>query len=407
MRNLTAAIFLGLVSVAMVSAQPTTKPATPQVRAETVDARVSVGRLVALSDVEVTLKTEKGVEKTALLDLAEMTSATPGNPLTVVGRQIVKTAAGGHVTASALTVADGKVHFTNPSLGKITFAFSRVAAMYLPPSNQSAADVLSKCASLEIEPGDQDVVVVAQKSGGWLGIEGIVKSIDDKMLTFSWKGADRKIGLPSIRAIFLAPTGSPKAEKFKGVLTLRDGSSVRFASLTYSKGAFSVSMVGSGETKIAEGDMAAVKFVSDRVVNLSDLKPQAVKQHGLLDTAMAWRANRSVSGGAILLGGRSFSTGLGLHSFCELTYNLDAEYKSLIAIVGIDDVIRPGGDANVTFVGDGKEILAPLRITGKGKPQAVRVSLAGVKTFIIRVDYGKDLLDVGDHVDLAGARLIK
>ena len=48
-----------------------------------------------------------------------------------------------------------------------------------------------------------------------------------------------------------------------------------------------------------------------------------------------------------------------------------------------------------------------LRITGKGKPQPVRVKLTGVKTFVIRVDYGKDLLDSGDHVDLAGARLIK
>ena len=38
---------------------------------------------------------------------------------------------------------------------------------------------------------------------------------------------------------------------------------------------------------------------------------------------------------------------------------------------------------------------------------AIRVALGGVKTLVIRVGFGKDLLDVGDHVDLAGARLIK
>jgi hypothetical protein len=224
---------------------------------------------------------------------------------------------------------------------------------------------------------------------------------------YPYKDDGRKISLPTVRAVFLASTGSAKTEKFKGVLTLRDGSSVRFNSLTYATDSFVAGITGAGEIKLGVGDIAGAKFFSDRVMDLSDLKPQAVKQHGLLDTMMSWRANRSVSGGAITLSGRSFSTGLGLHSFCELTYKLDAQYKSLIAVVGIDDLVRPGGDAKLTFLGDGKELIAPLRLTGKDKPQSVRVGLAGVKTFVIRVDYGADSLDVGDHVDLAGARLIK
>jgi alpha-galactosidase len=153
--------------------------------------------------------------------------------------------------------------------------------------------------------------------------------------------------------------------------------------------------------------MASIKFSSDRVMSLSDLKPQSVKQHGLLDTTMGWRIDRSVGGGPITMGRRVYSRGLGLHSFCELTYSLGGQYRALIATVGIDDVVRPGGDAELTFIGDGKKLLAPLRITGKGKPQAVRIPLAGVKSLVIRVDYGKDRLDVGDHVDFAGARLIK
>ena len=407
MRSLTAAICLGLLAAALVRGETTTKPGDPEVRTETIDAKTSSGRLVTLSEVDITLKTEAGTAKTALTELAEMRIATPADPLSVVGRLVVMTSAGQHVTASGLTASGGKVNFTNASLGKITFAFPSVAALYLPSSSQSAADVARKCRTLGLGRGDQDLVVVAGKSGGWLGVQGICKSIDEKMVTFSWKGTDRKIALPGVRAVFLAPTGSVKAEKFRGVLTLRDGSSVRFASLTYGKSAFNISLAGSGDTKTAAGDVATVKFVSDRVMNLSDMTPQTVKQHGLLDTAMSWRTNRSVSGGAISLGGRSYSTGLGLHSFCELTYKLDAGFKSLIAVVGIDDVVRPGGDAMLTFLGDGKELSAPLRVVGKDKPQSVRVGLTGVKTFVVRVDFGKDSLDVGDHVDLAGARLIK
>ena len=407
MRNVITAIFVCLLSVSMVLAQAASKPADPEVRTETIDARVSTGRLVALSDSELTLKTKTGVVRIALSDLGEMRSGVPADPLTVIGGPVVMTAPGRHVTASELTVSGGKVNFTNSSLGKITFMFSRVAAIYIPSPSQSAADVVDKCTALELGRGNQDVVVVAGKSGGWLEVQGILKSIDDKTLTFSWKGADRKISLPTVRAVFLAPTKSAKTEKYKGVLTLRDGSSVRFASLAREKQVFSIILAGSGGAKIAAGDMAVVKFVSDRVMNLSDLKPQTVKQHGMLDTVMSWRTNHSASGGAITLSGRSFSTGLGLHSFCELTYNLDARFKTLITIVGIDDVVRPGGDARLTFLGDGKELSPPLRVTGKDKPQSVRVGLTGVKSFVIRVDFGKDSLDVGDHVDLGGARLIK
>jgi hypothetical protein len=409
MRNVTAAIFVSLLTVSIVLAQTATKPADPVLRTETVDARIASGRLVALSESQLTLATKTGEAKIALDDLAEMKVSVAPNPLLAVGSSLVMTAAGHHVTGSAITVADGKVNFTNSSLGKLTMDFSRVAAVYIPTKRQSAADVISKCASLEISRGDQDVVVVAQKSGAWLGVQGILKSVDDKALTFSWKGTDRQISVPNVRAIFLASTGATKTEKFKGVLTLVDGSSVRFASLTYEKYAFSAGLVGPGgvKVKLAASKLAGVKFVSDRVKNLSDIKPLSVKQHGLLDTSMSWRTNRSASGGAILLSGRSFSTGLGLHSFCELTYNIDAQYKTLIAIVGIDDLIRPGGDARLTFLGDGKELSAPMRITGKDKPQSIRVGLSGVKTFVIRVDFGKDLLDVGDHVNLAGARLIK
>ena len=115
----------------------------------------------------------------------------------------------------------------------------------------------------------------------------------------------------------------------------------------------------------------------------------------------------SVSGHPLTLGKRTYGTGIGMHSFCELRYDLGARFSSLIAAVGIDDAVRPGGDARLTFLGDGKELTAPLRLTGKDKPETVRLKLSGVKILTIRAEFGQDGLDVADHVDLAGARLIK
>jgi hypothetical protein len=407
MLKIITAVFIGLFGASVAQARPATKPADPEVRTETLDARIAKGRLVALSGSQVTLKTETGEKKIPLADISEMTQAKPGDPMSRLGQAVIASPGGRKVTASRLSVADGKVKFTNSSLGEMSFAFSSFTAIYLPDSSRTAAKIAAKCAEMELEPDDQDLVVVARKTGGLLGVKGILKSVDDKSLTFSWKGEDRMISLQTVRAIFLAPTNSSKPAKFKGVLTLRDGSGVGFASVKYAGGVFGVSIDGSSVLKMPAGKMASIKFSSDRVMSLSDLKPQSVKQHGLLDTTMGWRIDRSVGGGPITMGRRVYSRGLGLHSFCELTYSLGGQYRALIATVGIDDVVRPGGDAELTFIGDGKKLLAPLRITGKGKPQAVRIPLAGVKSLVIRVDYGKDRLDVGDHVDFAGARLIK
>ena len=96
-----------------------------------------------------------------------------------------------------------------------------------------------------------------------------------------------------------------------------------------------------------------------------------------------------------------------MHSFCEQTYALDGEYKAFVAVVGIDDAVRPAGDATLTFLGDGKVLGEPLRLTGRDKARMVRLDITGVRTFTIRVEFGADKLDVGDHVDLAAARLVK
>jgi hypothetical protein len=56
---------------------------------------------------------------------------------------------------------------------------------------------------------------------------------------------------------------------------------------------------------------------------------------------------------------------------------------------------------------DGKPLGESLHVTGQAEPQPVRLNVRGVKQLLIRVDFGPDGLGVGDHVDLAGARLIK
>ncbi len=180
-----------------------------------------------------------------------------------------------------------------------------------------------------------------------------------------------------------------------------------FTSVALSAGKLSLSVPSLGTVQIDRKVIASIRFVSQRVTNLADMKPSAVKQYGFFDQGFPYRVDRSVAGGALRLGGRAYRTGLGLHSYAKLTYKLDGAYTSFVAVVGIDESVHPNGDAQLTFLGDGKELIPKLRLTGKDKPQTVRIKLKGVRNFTIQVGFGADDLDVSDHVNVAAARLIK
>lgn len=59
------------------------------------------------------------------------------------------------------------------------------------------------------------------------------------------------------------------------------------------------------------------------------------------------------------------------------------------------------------MLGDGKELIKPLKLAGGAQGVPVRCSLKGVKTLKIVVDFGDDGTDIGGHVSLAIARLVK
>jgi len=299
-----------LAVVCAAGADPAGKTPGPNVRVETIDARTYAGLLVSMSPEKITLKTDRGAKSFQTTDVAEIAVTGAASPLTTNGRIVIEMRDGRFITAGKLAIDAGKVNITNTSLGDLGLAFAGVRVVYMPAAGQSAGDVVRKCRAQNIGESTQDVVVVARKSGGWLGVQGVLKSVDGKALTFSWKGTDRKIGRPTVRAIFLAPTGAKPVGRSAGVLKLKDGSAVRFASLTYAQSVFNADVVGSGGIKIAAGSVAAVRYTSDRITNLSDLEPRSVRQYGLLDTVMSWKANKSASGRALMLGGRTYATGI-------------------------------------------------------------------------------------------------
>ena len=380
---------------------------------ETFDSRSASGRIVLLTadQVEV-VDADKKKHTFARPDLARIVLSDPAkvrDAMADVSRTVLLTVAGDTIPVQGLALADDRLTVTSEVLGKLTLPVDAVAVVYLSDRLLSAGEIRRRCEKMKLRRGGDDQVVLAKKGDNWLVVNGVLKSIDERNVTLTWKGSDRTVAREMVPAVYLAATGGEAARR-QAVLIGADGTTLALTDLavTGEEGEVEIATPYFGTRKVPRSAVAEIRFASDRVTHLADLKPIEVKEHGFFDTTFHHRHNLSAGGQPLRLDQREYKSGLGLHSFCELTYDIGGAYKTLVALVGIDDATGDRGDAALTVLGDGKPLTPqPLRLRGKDKPQSLRLTLTGVRRLTLRVDFGADALDVGDHVNIVAARLIK
>jgi hypothetical protein len=385
----------------------TAAAASAAVRVETSDARVVEGDLVSVSAEQVVLKGADGKPQTVPAgEVMEISWAPVPELMDKPGQAVLTTAPGDRLAIKDLAFEGKALRADTVLLGQVELSLEQASAVYLPEAGRTPAEVEVQYREMKLPDTAGDRLIVTKEGKGAIGVDGVLEAVDSKTISFRWMDQSRKIARPSVTMIRLASVAA-KAPALKGTLLGRDGCRVGFATLTVEAGKASLTSPVLGKQTVAVEKLAAVRFTSDRAVDLTELKPSAVKEYGFFDTTFHYRVNRSVAGTPLRLGGQTFRTGLGMHSFCELLIPLGEKFSLLVATAGIDDAVRPYGDATITFLGDGRPLGKPIRLTGKTAPQPIRLKLEGVESLLIRVDFGEDNLGFADHVDLVAARLIK
>jgi len=117
------------------------------------------------------------------------------------------------------------------------------------------------------------------------------------------------------------------------------------------------------------------------------------------------KANRSIDGNPIRIGGKAFRHGIGTHANSRMVVNLFGEAVRFRALVGLDSEMKgSAGSIEFTVSGDGK----PLWKSGvmrTGEPaKSVDVDLAGIQVLTLEVTDAGDGIDE-DHGDWADAKI--
>lgn len=197
----------------------------------------------------------------------------------------------------------------------------------------------------------------------------------------------------------------PEAPDRLWLVRLSDGSRITAVSIaTPAAGKLLLSAVFGVQVEVPLKKVSSLQPVGFGPRFLSDLEPTQYEFTPFLTGDWKLGRDHSVSGIPLMVGGREFDKGIGLHSKSKVTYQLEAKYSRLLGRIALNDFAD--GNARCHFVLDGKVVWKSGSLTRSSEAKKLGViDLTGGKQLTIEVGFGARG-DVQDHVDLVDVVLV-
>ena len=168
---------------------------------------------------------------------------------------------------------------------------------------------------------------------------------------------------------------------------------------------------GIADIEVPVSVVSKIEIRSNRLVFLSDLGPKDSSQLEGSVFKRKWRKDQNIAGGPLVLRDRSakksrtYQKGLGTKSGMTLVFDNDG-FDRFVGVVGIDASTNGNGLCFVKVVGDG-ETLFSADISGVDPPKPIDVEISDIEEIELTIEFGKDFLDLSDHVNWCDARFVK
>lgn len=377
--------------------------------ARTLDGAHVEGRLVAVDGEWLTFETSAGRR---VLPVGELMSVTPTEAPRRAERPsgvVIGLTDGSTFRAERFVVAGAQAELT-PSVSPATCPVEAIRSVLLVEADDPALDEWNR---LLREPFRADVLVVGRGEATDYH-QGVLGGVSDDRVTFDLDGEVLRVKRDKVFGLIYYRPAVRELPPAVATLTDARGSRWSVRSISLVGNALAVRTPAGVAVECPLASVEGLDFSAGKILYLGQLEPRSAEwtpYFGLKEEPASRKAffapirDPGRSGPPIVLAGRRYSHGIALRSRTEVVYDLPEGYRRLMATVGIDDALRPRGDAQLVIQADGHTLL-DTTVTGTQPPQPVNLDVAGAQRLTIRVDFGQGM-DLGDLVDLAEARLIK
>lgn len=395
------------------------------VNVKSLDNSVQRGRLAGLTSEEVVIEVD-GEKQTLLLE--ELMGL---NPVAMPAEIDAEPAAwinlddGSEVLAKDYTVSQGAVKAG--LLGGDELTAKTSAVRWARFKKQSEAQAAEWAKIVEADAAADLIVIRKDERIDYL--EGVVEDITAETVNFRLDGDLVPVRREKVEGVVYFHPNRGKQPTPVGVVHDASGSHFNAASLELAENGIKLTTASGAEIVRPLSAIRQIDFSAGKIAYLSDLQPRAVEWTPFfgsnLDEQLVViyqpRMNSPISNDAArgepgqlqlrktnengVSEIHTYSKGIALHSRAEVTWLLPDEFRVLKAIAGIDARYRNLGHVELIITGDGEELFRG-EISGQDEPLPLEIDLTGVRRLTVLVDFGKNL-DLGDHLNLCNARVVK
>lgn len=199
-----------------------------------------------------------------------------------------------------------------------------------------------------LEPAASGDRLYWRREGGLDRIDGTLEEFTARGVRFESLLGSREFAWDELAALFVAALGQlpqpePDAPGVPVICDLADGGRLRGRALAVAAEGLRLSLQGGGTLTLPLAGILEVAVDDGRMVYLSDLAPSVAEEGSPFDDDLGLRwphqLDRSVTGRALTVGGRTWRRGIGVHAPASLSWELDGSWKGLHGSVGIDDEV--------------------------------------------------------------------
>lgn len=356
-----------------------------------------------LSVDSVSVEDEKVVLGSDQIDVNQFRLIDFKRPIRNVDSQaVVSLFGGGKLGATELTLADEVFTIKNVA-GEIKLGVDAVTQIRFKKENLPLFN--------STKPKEDLDQLFVKIKGTYQTVPGIVESVSESTVRIFYEEDIIEFKTEDVYGLMLAQDAERAAAEINGVVLLTEGSRIHCLVKSVTDGKVSAVIGGIADIEFPLDVVSKIEVHSDRLQFLSDIQPASVNN---LDGAVFSRKlqkDRNITGGKLVLRNRekkvsrTYAKGLGTKSGMKLTFPTNG-FDRFISTVGIDASTNGNGLCQIKVVSDG-ETLFEADLTGVDSPSQVDLDISGKDEIELIIEFGKDFLDLSDHVNWCDARFIK
>jgi hypothetical protein len=381
-----------MVLLAMVNA--------PQVEISTIEGTRHSGSLTSADGASWKIEIDGKAVEVPMSSILEARLQTKGEGQPAPPHETVLTD-GSRIGTSSVALSGDKLTIAAASTDAIEIPRSVVGNIRLAESPSSLDD--QWVALLERERREDWLVLRKQDKLDF--VPGVISRINETHVFLLLDGDTVSVPRPKVFGVILRQRQTRKSE-LTGIVELVSGDRLAVRSVV-SKGAdFMLQLAAGPSIVVSMQSVQVFDFSAGKLTWLSSLKPRDIKhEFRFIDPAAPLKNDKDVWGDELQLGNQTFSRGVCLRSKTVVRYRLNGDYSRFVSLMGIQHGYA--GDVHVEMSVDGQRLLTRDVTPQDGTPFAVDLDVSGKFVLEILVDYGKVESDIGDHLVLAEARLLK